>query len=461
LLPALTEREASEDLVAQFDSPAAESGRGDSDGRQGLRGSRLSRRQRSRRLFFRPRSLVSWPGVTLPLAVLVAGGSVGAWLATRSPASASPSYIYAPVVRTTMRQALSSSGTISPATTSTLSFGAQGQVTAVDATVGENVTQGETLATMASATLQAQVAQAEATLAGDQARLSQDEDSGASSAQIAADQATVNVDQSQLDTANAALSGATLTAPIDGIVTTVGYTVGEQVSGGGGGGDTGNSGDTGSNGNGSSGDTGNGNGDTGNGDTGNGDTGSSPSITVVSANDVIDASVAASVVDKIKTGDQVVISSEGATASGTVASIGLIADTSSGVATFPVVIDVTGTPSGLYSGASATVSIIYNQLKDVLAVPAAAVQTSPSGKHFVDAVVNGRQVPRDVTTGLTSGGLTQITSGLTAGERVVEDIPKFAVPGSPGNLRGPLGGRQKIFFSGPGGGGGVVVQGGG
>jgi len=447
--------------VAQFDSPAAESGRGDSDGRQGLRGSRLSRRQRSRRLFFRPRSLVSWPGVTLPLAVLVAGGSVGAWLATRSPASASPSYIYAPVVRTTMRQALSSSGTISPATTSTLSFGAQGQVTAVDATVGENVTQGETLATMASATLQAQVAQAEATLAGDQARLSQDEDSGASSAQIAADQATVNVDQSQLDTANAALSGATLTAPIDGIVTTVGYTVGEQVSGGGGG-DTGSSGDTGGNGDGSSGNTGSGDTGTGtgNGSTGNGDTGSSPSITVVSANDVIDASVAASVVDKIKTGDQVVISSEGATASGTVASIGLIADTSSGVATFPVVIDVTGTPSGLYSGASATVSIIYNQLKDVLAVPAAAVQTSPSGKDFVDAVVNGRQVARDVTTGLTSGGLTQITSGLTAGERVVEDIPKFAVPGGPGNLRGPLGGRQKVFFSGPGG-GGVVVQGGG
>jgi membrane fusion protein, macrolide-specific efflux system len=405
--------------------------------------------QRSRRLLFRPRSLVSWPGVALPVAVLVVGGSVGAWLATRSPATASPSYIYAPVVTTTMRQALSSSGTLSPASTSTLSFGAQGQVTAVDATVGEKVTKGETLATMYSATLKAQVAQAEATLAGDQARLSQDEGSGASGAQITADQATVNVDQSQLGMANAALSGATLTSPIDGIVTTVGYTVGEQVSGGGGGG-----GGNGSSGNGSS-------GSSGSGSSGSGSSGSSSSITVVSANDVIDVSVAASVVDKIKTGDQVVISSEGAAATGTVASIGLIADTSSGVATFPVVIDVTGTPSGLYSGASATVSIIYNQLTDVLAVPAAAVQTSPSGKNFVYVSVNGRQVARDVTTGLTNGGLTQITSGLTAGERVVVDIPQIAVPTGPGNLRGPGVGFRKVFFGGPGGQNGVVFQGGG
>jgi membrane fusion protein, macrolide-specific efflux system len=417
--------------------------------------------QRSRRLSFRPRSLVSWPGVTLPLAVLVAGGLVGAWLATRSPASASPPYIYAPAITTTMRQALSSSGTISPATTSTLSFGAAGQVTAVDATLGEKVTLGQTLATMYSATLKAQVAQAEATLAGDQARLSQDEASGASSAQIAADQATVNVDQSQLDTANAALSGATLTSPINGIVTTVGYTAGEQVSGGGNDTGTGNNG-TGNNGTGNNGtgNNGTGNNGTGNNGTGNGSSGSSSSITVVSANDVIDASVAASVVDKIKTGDQVVISSEGATATGTVASIGLIADTSSGVATFPVVIDVTGTPSGLYSGASATVSIIYHQLTDVLAVPAAAIQISPSGKSVVYVVVNGRQVARDVTTGLTNGGLTQITGGLTAGERVVVDLPRISVPAGPGNPRGPLG--RKVFnFNGPGGAGGVVVQGGG
>jgi membrane fusion protein, macrolide-specific efflux system len=126
-----------------------------------------------------------------------------------------------------------------------------------------------------------------------------------------------------------------------------------------------------------------------------------------------------------------------------------------------VVTAAPNTPSGLYSGATATVSIIYNKLTDVLAVPTAAVQISNTGKDFVYAVVNGRQVARDVTTGLTNAGLTQITSGLTAGERVVVDIPRIATPAGPGNLNRPFGGRQKVFFSGPGGAGGVVVQGGG
>ncbi len=152
------------------------------------------------------------------------GASAGAWMLTWSTASAGPSYRLVPVIRTTLRQTLSSAGTIEPASTSTLSFDAAGQVTAVDATVGQHVTEGQTLATMNSATPVAQVAQANAALAGDQARLSQDEASGASSAQITADQASVSADQSQLDSANAALAGATLTSPADGIVATVGLT---------------------------------------------------------------------------------------------------------------------------------------------------------------------------------------------------------------------------------------------
>jgi multidrug efflux pump subunit AcrA (membrane-fusion protein) len=158
------------------------------------------------------------------------------------------------------------------------------------------------------------------------------------------------------------------------------------------------------------------------------------------------------VVNHIKVGDQVVITTEGANGpvSGTVASIGLTADTSSGVATFPVVIDVTGTPSGLYAGASASVTIIYHQLADALAVPAAAILPGPGGKTAVHVMVNGHQVTKTVTTGLTVNGLTQITSGLTAGERVVVNLVNIS-PGSPGN--GPGGGSG--VFVGPG---GRVVQ---
>lgn len=363
--------------------------------------------------------------------VLIIGGSLGAWLATRSTASTT-SYRLFPVTRATLSQSLSVTGTIEPASTSTLAFSAQGEVTAVDVTAGQHVTGGQVLATMSSPSLQVQVDEAKATLAQDQARLSGDQASGASAAQIAADQASVTADQSQLDSANSALSGATLTAPASGIVTTVGYTTGQQLAGsGGGGGGSGGSGDSGGSG-------------------GSGSSGSaSPSITVVSSNDVVNASVDASVVSEIKTGDQAVITPEGGGASvdGTVGSIGLVANTSSGVATFPVVIDVTGTPSGLYAGASASVSIVYNQVQGAVVVPTAAISPGPTGQNTVRLMTNGQQVTRNITTGLTSGGLTQVTSGLSAGETVVMPIITIN-PGVSGN-QGPLGRR---FFIGPGGG---------
>jgi macrolide-specific efflux system membrane fusion protein len=175
---------------------------------------------------------------------------------------------------------------------------------------------------------------------------------------------------------------------------------------------------------------------------------------VISANDVINANVDATVVGQIKTGDQVVITTNGAAGPvrGTVASIGLIASVSSGVATFPVVIDVTGTPSGLYAGASATVSIIYNQLTNVLAVPTAAVGFS-GGKTVVYTIAGGHQVAKDVTTGLVSGGLTQITSGLTAGERVVVEIVAIVSGGSGSTNGGVFGppGRRIVQIGGGGG----------
>jgi membrane fusion protein, macrolide-specific efflux system len=381
---------------------------------------------------FRPRRLLSWPLVIAPVAVLVAAASVGAWLATRSPASAAQQYRLVPVSTTTLSQSLSTTGTIEPQTTANLSFSAQGTVTAVDVTVGQHVTDGQTLATMNSPSLQQQLAQARSTLDSDESKLVSDQSSGASSAQIAADQATVNADQSQVSTATEALSGATLTSPTNGIVTSVGYTNGAQLSGGGGGG---------------------GSGDSGSGDSGGGDSGggSSGPITVVSSTDVVNASVDASVVNEIKTGDQAVIASEGtAPVTGTVASIGLIASTSSGVATFPVVINVTGSTSGLYAGASATVSVIYKQVADALVVPTAAIQPGPGGSSIVHVMRGGQQVAVNVSTGIESGGLTQITSGLSSGEQVVVDIVTIN-PGSPGGGSGVFigPGRAKVFGGGP------------
>jgi membrane fusion protein, macrolide-specific efflux system len=385
---------------------------------------------------------MSRPRVVALVVVLVAGASVGAWMGLRSTAS-TLSYQLVPAISTTLSQTLSLTGTIEPATTATLSFSAQGTVTAVDVTVGQHVTNGQVLATMSSPTLQEQADQANATLAQDQATLSQDQASGASSAQIAADQASVASDQSQVAAANAALSGATLVAPTSGIAATVGYTVGQQLAGpgGDGGGSGGSGGGGGSGGSGSS----------------------SPSITVISSNDVVNADVNASVVNEIKAGDQAVIIPEGggAPVQGTLASIGLVANTSSGIATYPAVIDVTGTPSGLFGGASASVSIIYKQAVNALAVPTAALNPGPGGRTTVQVMVGGRQVTRTVTTGITSGGLTQVTSGLSAAEKVVVNIVRIgggSNPGFPGGV--PIGpGGGKVVFR--GGLGGAQLPGGG
>lgn len=390
------------------------------------------------------------PRVALPAAVVVlAGAATAAWFLTRPSSAGGTVSSIVPVVRTTLSQSLSATGTIEPKKSATLSFGAAGQVTAVEASAGERVVKGQPLASMDSPTLKADAAQAEASLATAQSQLTADQGgSAASSAQLAADQASVTAAQSQVDSANSALRGATLTAPFGGIVTgTGGLAIGQQLSGGGGGGGSGGSGDSGgSGGSGDSGDSGGSGSGSGSGDSGSGSGSTTGEITVVSAHDVVNASVDASVVGRIKTGDQVQISTEGATApvTGTVHSIGLIADTSSGVATFPVVIKVTGTPAGLYAGASATISIIYHQIRHAVVVPSAAI--SYSGPHAVVQVQSGgRRVTRDVTLGLSSGGLTQVTSGLAVGDRVVVTFQKLTGT-SPGNGGGVvIGPRGRVF----------------
>lgn len=407
---------------------------------------------RPRRAFPHPRRLLRRPRIALPAAVIVlAGAAAAAWFLTRPGSSAGTVTSIVPVVRTTLSQTLSATGTIEPKKSGTLSFGAAGQVTAVEASTGERVVKGQPLASMDSPTLKAQAAQAEASLATAQSQLSTDQGgSGASSAQLAADQASVDAAQSQVDSANAALRGATLTAPFDGIVTgTGGLTIGQQVSGSGGSGGSGGAG-SGSGGSGDSGGSGGsgGSGDSGGpGGSGSGSGGATGEITVVSAHDIVNASVDASVVGRIKTGDQVQLSTAGASGpvAGTVHSIGLIADTSSGVATFPVVVNVKGTPAGLYAGASATISIIYHQVRNALAVPSAAIHYS--GPHAVVTVLSGgHRVTRDVTLGLSSGGLTQVTSGLATGDRVVVTFRKLSVsnPGNSGVIIGPRGGVINI-----------------
>ncbi len=155
---------------------------------------------------------------------------------------------------------------------------------------------------------------------------------------------------------------------------------------------------------------------------------------------IVNTTVDDTEIGEIADGDQVDITPSGDTTPvyGTVGSISLIGTESDDVTTFPVVIDVTGNPTGLYAGATADVSIIVKQLNDVTEVPTGAISYGTNGQATVTKVVNGHDVVTDVTVGAAENDETQITNGVTAGDKVLEREITFKAPG--GGLGGILGG---------------------
>ena len=391
--------------------------------------------------------------------VLVAAG-VGIWLSEDSSASPTPTSELVAAASSTLRQTVSSSGTIEPAQQANLNFATSGQVTSVSATVGEKVTAGKVLATVSSASLSADVAQAEATEATDAAKLSSDQAAGVTSAQLTADQTAVTAAENQVTDAKQALAEANLTSPITGVVASVDLSVGQQVSGDGssGGGSSGGGSGSGGLGTGASGAGSGGASSTGStGSTGSSGSGSSSSaqVVVISTNAyVVNATVDDTEVGSVQAGDQAQIVPDGAITPvyGVVSSVGLIASTTSGVASYPVTIAVTGSPGGLYPGASATVTLIVKQLNNVTTVPTAALHYTSGGVEVYE-MVNGRQVAHPVTVGMASAGETQITSGLSVGTKVV--VQGLRAGGAGGTTGGTGRGTRGGFGGGGGGFGGA------
>ena len=409
--------------------------------------------------------------ISAAAAVVAVAAGVGIWLATTS-SSASTLITTTTTVQTvstgTITQTVASSGTIEPSSQASLNFGQSGRVTAVDVTVGQTVTAGQALATIDGSSLTASLAQAQAVLANDQAQLSSDQAAGASSAQIASDQASVDSTQTQVTSAQTALSEATLTSTIAGTVASVNLTVGQQVSGSSSSsGSTAGSSSTSGSAAGSGSSAGGGSfsgggassGAAGGASSSSGSSSSSSSSTsaqvvVVSTGSyIVNTTVGSTQIGQLKLGDQATVTVSGSTTPvyGTVGSIGLLATTTSGVSTFPVVIDVTGSPTGLYGGSSATVSIVTQELPGVVVVPTTAIQYSGNGTT-VTLDSNGSKVTRTVTIGAASGGNTQVTGGLSVGDKIY--VTKITFHGATGAGRSGLFGRTGGGFGGGGFGGG-------
>src|SRR5215470_492319 len=416
-----------------------------------------------------------WLVLTVTAVVIVAASAVFIGLRARTASSAT-SCREVSVTVGTMQLTTAASGTLEPAQVANLSFPVSGQIATVAVGVGQQVAAGQTLATINSSMLAAQVAQAQATLANNQAKLSADQSAGAASTQIHADQAAVDSARAALTNSQAALSQAALTAPFAGTVAQLNLTVGEQIGGSGAGagpgagsgpgGGAGSSAGSGSGAGTSPGAGANPGAGAGAG-SGSGAASAAAQVVVIGPAFVVNVPVDGTQIGLMKAGEQAVILPQGSSdpVYGTVGSVGLLASTTSGVASFPVVITVTGTPTGLFAGATAAVSIVYRQLADVLEVPAAAVHYD-SGKASVLRSQDGKIVSVPVTVGPTAAGFTQITAGLTAGQQVLiaQDNTTGrtgantggggAGGGGAGGGRGGGGGGGGGGFGGGGGGGG-------
>jgi hypothetical protein len=139
-----------------------------------------------------------------------------------------------------------------------------------------------------------------------------------------------------------------------------------------------------------------------------------------------------------------------AEATGTVSSVGAIADASSGVASFPVDVDFDSTADDLTVGSTVDVEIVYDRVEDAIQVPAQAVSRDGGASTVVVRTTEGDET-RAVETGITSGGMVQITSGIEPGETVVITLGTVPTAGN-GDGGGGEGGNGGGGF--PGGGGG-------
>jgi len=308
------------------------------------------------------------------------------------------------VATTTMETSISASGTIQPAQRADLNFTSAGTVTTLNAAVGDTVTAGEALASIDTTDLQSAVDQAQAAVNAAQTDYNTAVSSGTAAQQTAA-KSTLTTKKNALDNANTALSNATLIAPFDGTIAIVNVAIGDKVGSGGGSGASNPANVT----NGAN----------------AGNASNSAAITVITTNTYqVTTSVGSADVGNVKPGQACTVTPDSTNTKlqGTVASVGVVASSSSASgATFPVVIDVTGPQDGLYAGVSASISIVTSS-RSVLAVPTAAI-TRQGPNEYVDIKdASGATTPTQIQTGATSGGMTEVTSGVNAGDVVVITI---------------------------------------
>lgn len=144
----------------------------------------------------------------------------------------------------------------------------------------------------------------------------------------------------------------------------------------------------------------------------------------------ITVSVSEALVPKLAIGDQadVAVSAAGAQFSGTVRSVEKAANMQTQL--YTVTLSVPAEVSGLLSGMFAEVTFHTDSADNVITVPSQAVLTR-GDTRYVFVVEDGAAKYVEVTLGMMGSGVTEVTSGLTAGQQLVTVGQSYLSDGDP------------------------------
>lgn len=144
----------------------------------------------------------------------------------------------------------------------------------------------------------------------------------------------------------------------------------------------------------------------------------------------ITVSVSEALVPKLAIGDQadVAVSAAGVQFSGTVRSVEKAANMQTQL--YTVTLSVPAEVSGLLSGMFAEVTFHTDRADGVITVPSQAVLTR-GDTRYVFVVEDGAAKYAEVTLGMMGSGVTEVTSGLTAGQQLVTVGQSYLSDGDP------------------------------
>lgn len=431
--------------------------------------------------------------------VAVAGAYAGYRIVVAKADTGTVRYVTQTVARETLVSSVSGTGNMAVGDTYSVSSPVSGTVEQVAVKLGDTVKAGQTLFVVSadqinsqidsayssyqqaqSSTLNAKAAKMQAAQKLDQ--LQTQEDAGQtvsdtdwtvaedqySAAKISYNNAVRLQEQALTDyeDAQALLQDRVVEAPHGGVVTTLAVAVGDGVSGSSA--SSSSSGSSSASSGGTSAASGSGGGastDSTGGSASSGSSGSSGAAVVISALGTQRAVVTLNETDmpSVKVGQKATLTFDAITdltLTGKVERIGVDGTVSSGVVTYDVTVRPDILDKRVLPGMTVSVAIITHVTTDALTVPSAAVKTGSDGSSSVQVLVAGAPQTRTIETGASSDSAIVVTSGLSAGDKVVTQTIDTSKNGGtttttsrrPGGVGGILGGGGD--FGGPPGGGG-------